>query len=170
MRRYVKIAWLIFWGMFLLFLDFFTKAYIYHILPFQQTITGERFFNAPVFYDFFGIDFCISLAVNKGAAWGFFSDFQIPLLILRTLLILAMFIYLFFMNQNRRMEMPMIFILSGALGNVIDFFLYGFVIDFFHFNLWGYHFPIFNLADTCITIGVAWLFLITCFNRKYVRA
>jgi signal peptidase II len=166
LRRYGFIASLILLGMVLLFADFATKAYVYHLLSFNDLSMGIRSVEIPIFYDFFGIDFLISLAVNKGAAWGFFADFQMPLLIIRIFVILGIFAYLFFFNHNLRIVPPFVLVLSGAIGNVVDFFLYGSVVDFLHFNLWGYHFPIFNLADTWITLGVAWLLLITLFARK----
>ncbi|MCC5832702.1 MAG: signal peptidase II [Chlamydiales bacterium] len=146
-------------------MDFFTKAYIFHVLPFFHSCTGLSCPSLPVF-DFFGIDFSISLVFNTGAAWGFFSDFQFILLSIRLVAILGMFLYLFFINKNRAANIPLVLIISGALGNVIDFFLYGFVVDFLKFDFWGYHFPVFNLADTWITIGVVWLFLAALFTRK----
>ena len=50
-------------------------------------------------------------------------------------------------------------ILSGALGNVIDRLLYGYVVDFLDFHWAGWHFPAFNVADSAITIGAACLIL-----------
>ena len=47
----------------------------------------------------------------------------------------------------------------GAIGNALDYCLYGHVIDFIHFTFWGRTFPIFNLADTYITLGAIWLIL-----------
>ncbi len=168
-RRYLCVAWLTALGLLLLFLDFFTKAYLYHVFPFYDSCTGLRCYAIPVFTNFLGIDFSIGLAFNYGAAWGMFADFQNILLVIRIIVILGMFLYLFFVNKNRAAEIPLILIISGALGNVIDFFLYGFVVDFLQLNLWGYHFPVFNLADTWITIGVVWLFLVALFTRKKTR-
>jgi signal peptidase II len=50
-------------------------------------------------------------------------------------------------------------ILSGALGNVIDRLLYGYVVDFLDFHWAGWHFPAFNVADSAITVGAACLIL-----------
>lgn len=50
-------------------------------------------------------------------------------------------------------------ILGGAIGNVIDRVLYGYVVDFLDFHWRGWHFPAFNIADSAITIGAACLIL-----------
>jgi len=88
-----------------------------------------------------------------------FSEVQGFLLVLRIVMIAGLLAYLFFFNKNRGWELPLVLISVGALGNVMDTFIYGHVVDMFHFVLWGYDFPVFNVADTSITLGVAWLFL-----------
>jgi signal peptidase II len=50
-------------------------------------------------------------------------------------------------------------ILGGALGNVIDRLLHGYVVDFLDFHYGGWHFPAFNVADSAITVGAACLIL-----------
>ena len=50
-------------------------------------------------------------------------------------------------------------ILGGAIGNVIDRVLYGYVVDFLDFHWAGMHFPAFNVADSAITIGAIGLLL-----------
>ncbi|MCJ0765252.1 signal peptidase II [Variovorax terrae] len=50
-------------------------------------------------------------------------------------------------------------ILGGAVGNVVDRLLHGYVVDFLDFHLAGRHFPAFNLADSAITLGAACLIL-----------
>lgn len=166
MRRYGQIALLIALGMGILFVDFFTKGYVYSLLPIVDYSMAYPYGGWGIFHDYLGVDFSISLALNKGAAWGAFADFQLILLIVRILVIACLICYLLFFNKQRNVELPLVLIIAGALGNVIDFFLYGYVIDFFHFNLWGYHFPIFNVADAMITMGVIALFFIACFAKK----
>ena len=50
-------------------------------------------------------------------------------------------------------------ILGGAIGNVIDRVMYGYVVDFLDFHYLGWHFPAFNIADSAITVGAACLVL-----------
>ena len=50
-------------------------------------------------------------------------------------------------------------ILGGAVGNVVDRLLHGYVVDFLDFHWAGYHFPAFNVADSAITLGAACLIL-----------
>lgn len=50
-------------------------------------------------------------------------------------------------------------ILGGAIGNVVDRLLHGYVVDFLDFHWHGWHFPAFNLADSAITLGAACLIL-----------
>ncbi len=161
-KPYLRAAGLLLLGLVLLLTDFVSKAYVYHLL----SSYGLSAVDLTVFRDWFGIDFMITLAMNRGAAWGFFSNFQILLLVLRIVMIVGMFIYLFFFNQRFSQAIPFVMIIAGALGNVVDFFLYGSVVDFLHFNLWGYHFPVFNFADSCITLGVFWLLIATSLRRK----
>ena len=56
-------------------------------------------------------------------------------------------------------------IAGGAAGNLVDRIRFGTVIDFLDFHLKGLHWPAFNVADSCITIGVI-LAIINAFSRK----
>jgi signal peptidase II len=155
--HWLRFSLLLCLGMGLLFLDFFTKSYVYHLMAYTLPLHVASFL---------GIDFSLDLALNRGMAWGLFPNLQSYLLILRLLVIAALLVYLFYFNQRRASQIPLVLIVSGAAGNIVDNFLYGLVVDFFHFNLWGYHFPIFNLADSFITIGVCLLLIQSLFKRR----
>lgn len=164
----MRIASYLFLGLLLLFLDFVTKAYTYNFFPLADRVADiYPYGGKEVFENFCGIECSLSLLINHGAAWGVLSDFQLPLLALRIVVVLGMVFYLFFLNQKRSVEWAFALIITGAIGNIIDFFLYGFVIDFIHFKFWGYDFPVFNVADILISCGVIWLFLTSIpFKRK----
>lgn len=166
MKSYLRFISFLLLGMLLLFGDFYSKAWCYHLLPAAEIPLYPSHKEIVVFQDFLGVDFFITLTMNKGAAWGILSSFQLPLLSLRILVALALLIYLLFFLRDKKKALPLFLILVGAVGNVIDFFLYGSVVDFLHFNLWGYHFPVFNVADSLISIGVFCLFFLLLFEKK----
>lgn len=135
----------------LLSLDFVTKWIAIDGIP--PLSYGSYPFGGIGIFAFPGITFSLNYIVNTGAAWGFFTGYAGWLFVFRFAIILAI---LFFIPK----QIPIWLVLAGAVGNAIDYCLYGYVIDFFHFTFWGYSFPIFNVADSCITIGtLALLFL-----------
>lgn len=149
MRRNVGWA-LLFIGLCLLGLDIVSKRYVYENLSSSGIC---------VFRNWYGIDFSLEYVMNKGAAWGVFSSMQLALLWGRCAIILILFSYLFFAKFHFLRNLALVIILSGAIGNVLDFFIYGHVVDMFYFRLWGYSFPVFNIADSSIFCGVVLLFL-----------
>lgn len=149
-------------GLLILFLDQLSKALVYAYLP----LIDSAFYWYPyggigVFHHFAGIEFSINHMTNTGAAWGVLGNYQLPLIILRIGLIAGLCYYLVFLNRKPSWQLPFILIIAGATGNVLDFFIYGHVVDMLHFVLWGYDFPIFNLADSSITLGIASLFFLS---------
>jgi signal peptidase II len=60
---------------------------------------------------------------------------------------------------TRRMQFGLALILAGAAGNLYDRFAYGYVVDFLDFYVGAYHWPAFNVADSCITVGAGLLLL-----------
>lgn len=122
-----------------------------------------------VFKNFLGIEFSISHQINYGAAWGILADYQIYLLYLRILLIVGMLLYIVFFNKHSSWEIPLVLIMTGAAGNVIDYFVYGHVVDMFHFVLWGYNYPVFNVADAAIFLGIAWLLILSLCGNEAVK-
>jgi signal peptidase II len=123
-----------------------------------------------VFKNILGVEFSISHTINTGAAWGAFSQWQLPLVALRIALICGMLIHLAYWNKQPEHRAPITLVVSGAACNVLDTFIYGHVVDMLHFILWGYDYPVFNVADAAIFIGVAWLLLLSLRGETSARS
>ena len=163
MKPFFRVALLFIFATLALGVDFLSKSYFYSFFPFSS----QPSVSIPVFQNVLGgLDFSLTLALNKGLAWGYFASLQTPILILRIAVILGILSYLFWKPLRLSTLFAFVLIITGALGNVLDYFLYGSVVDFLSFNLWGYHFPVFNFADSYITVGVTFLFFKTLFPKK----
>ena len=149
-------------GLAVLALDVATKFWIHTHLPhFSLEPYTYPYGGIGVFKDFFGIEFSLTHATNRGAAWGSFANYHTPLLYLRLILVAGLIIYTFLINKNVNWRIPLMLIVAGALGNILDFFVYDHVVDMFQFIFWGYRYPVFNVADSAIFIGIAWLFIVS---------
>jgi signal peptidase II len=112
-----------------------------------------------VWKNFLGIDFYIHYVTNRGGAFGMLQAFFKPLLIFRIFVVIALFVYLIKNKHAFKKNLCIVFVLAGAIGNVVDSFLYGHVIDMFHFLFWGRSYGIFNFADAMIFVGSLGLFI-----------
>jgi len=98
--------------------------------------------------------FHLTLVLNKGVAFGLFRE-QKTFFLLVAFLAIPFIIYYVFKNHHKVIGLPLAsgLILGGAVGNLIDRIRFGYVIDFLDFRVW----PVFNIADSCITIGAVLL-------------
>jgi len=102
---------------------------------------------------------------NSGIAFGLFSESEMEIkitlfVVFSVIAILAILLFFWETPMEKRMVLiALILIFSGAIGNLIDRILYGEVIDFLDFHVGRYHWPAFNIADSCITIGVTLMFI-----------
>lgn len=156
----------------LLFFDVFSKYLTYWYVPKMRWMhSAYPYGGYGVFEGFFGgISLSINHVQNKGAAWGLFSQYSDQLFFIRLLVVLALLVYLFLFVKNSFSQMLFLCIIAGALGNILDYFVYGSVIDMIHMNFWGYTFPLFNFADICITVGIVSLFLLSFLRKDSYRA
>lgn len=151
--------WLI--GLAVFVVDRLTKWLTDALLPvMSEFLSIYPYGGVGVFENFFGIQFSLSHATNTGAAWGVFSQGQTYLILFRLALVGGLGVCLL-RRVCRAWDFPLTLILAGALGNVVDYFVYGHVVDMFHFVFWGYHFPVFNVADSSIFLGVSWIVLLS---------
>ncbi len=104
---------------------------------------------------------------NRGSAFGLMQNQRIFFIII-TIIIVGIFVWLYCKlpdpRRMRWMHLICIGIISGALGNFIDRFINGYVVDFFYFKL--INFPIFNVADIYVTVSAAVLIVLGVFYYK----
>ncbi|MHB7915010.1 signal peptidase II [Staphylococcus haemolyticus] len=97
---------------------------------------------------------------NNGAAWGILSG-KMGFFYIITIFILIVLV-LFYIKEakyNLFMQVAISLLFAGALGNFIDRLVNGEVVDFVDTNIFGYDFPIFNVADSSLTIGVLFIII-----------
>ena len=118
--------------------------------------------STPVIPDIFSITY----VRNFGAAWGIFSGKIWLLLIIAAVVVAAMIRFYNYLTEGYlEREIALFVIFSGVIGNSIDRIWRGAVVDFFDFhykNVWSY--PVFNVADIAICVGVG-LFILSGFLR-----
>ena len=110
--------------------------------------------------------FSLTYVRNTGAAWGMFSNNQILISIISIIFFAYLIIYIY-NNKVKYMEMiSFSLIIGGLIGNLLDRLIRNYVIDFLSFNIFGYDFPVFNLADIFIVSGVFILIANTFINDR----
>ena len=128
-------------------LDQITKAIISSYISLGNSII--------IIKDFFSITYIN----NTGASWGILKNNTYLLIIFSIIAVLILIRYCNSFKKNRRNILGLGFLLGGILGNLADRILYGYVKDFLDFYIFNYNFPIFNIADIFIVIGVLLLII-----------
>lgn len=106
---------------------------------------------------------------NEGIAFGIYFEGAETIFIALPILIT---IYLFYLLkseefQDKFSQIGLFLIIAGAVGNIIDRIFRGYVVDFIDIYVFNYHWPAFNIADSCISIGfVILIFNILFLNKK----
>lgn len=143
MSRWLGLAFVI------MMLDQGTKALALALLQYNEPIAVLPSVNFTLIY-------------NTGAAFSFLANSHYArhfLTILAIVVSAGIIVVLFKRNLSFCSSVALAMILGGALGNVIDRFRFGYVIDFIDFYIGSYHWPTFNVADAAISIGALLLFI-----------
>ncbi|CAN5850762.1 signal peptidase II [soil metagenome] len=124
-----------------------------------------------------GLGFHLTHTRNPGVAFGFLRDLQLivgPVLVdgtvvlgLLNLVVSGAIVFYLVMRGSKLgtlTRVALALVLAGALGNAVDRIQLGYVIDFIHFQVGAFDFPVFNVADACVVIG-AGLLLLTSLRR-----
>ncbi len=139
----------------LVILDQFTKALVINFFNLYDSVALLPMIN-------------LTFVVNYGFAFGLLNNPSLNQ-ILVSLVILAIiiyFLYLLIKTQDKIFKLTLTLILAGALGNFVDRIFRGFVIDFIDIYIGKYHWPAFNIADSCITVGFVVLMINILFLNK----
>ena len=141
-----------------LILDILTKQLVINLMIENQSISLIK--------DFFSLTY----AKNTGVAFSFLEGNVSLIIIITSIIILLILKYIKDIVKNKYEIICYGLIIGGAIGNLIDRICYGYVIDFLDFNLFGYPFPIFNIADTAIVIGIFSLIILSFIeDKKYTK-
>lgn len=147
MREHRLRHWLLL-AMAVIALDHATKFWASAAMDYQEIVPVLPFFS-------------FVLVHNTGAAFSFLADaggwqrwFFIAVGGVATVVIVRL---LKRHPEDVRLALPLSLILGGALGNVIDRIVLGYVVDFLYFHYRGFAWPAFNIADSAIFVGAVWL-------------
>ena len=131
-----------------LFLDQITKMIAEASLGLYESFT--------IIPDFFAFTF----VKNTGAAWSMLEGKMVFFYIITVVAMIAMVLYFKTLKSHQFLsKIGIVLMLSGTLGNFIDRLFLQYVRDFIDFYIFGYDFPIFNVADICLCVGIGIIIL-----------
>ena len=137
-------------------LDQISKHWVSAALTYGEPVVFTPFFN-------------FTLLHNPGAAFSFLSDaggwqrwfFTVVAAVVSVVLV----IWLARVSEKRYEALALALILGGAIGNLYDRVVLGYVVDFIVVHYQDYYWPAFNIADSAITVGAALLILDMLFGK-----
>lgn len=111
----------------------------------------------------------LTLAWNHGVSFSLLSNLgsKSPYILIALSLIISLLTLFWYLREKvNTIAYSLMLILGGAAGNLVDRFRYGAVIDFIYFHYEKFYWPVFNLADTFITIGAGLMLVYMLFFQK----
>jgi signal peptidase II len=117
---------------------------------------------------YIGLGFYFTYEQNTGAAFSIFRGNPFALGMLSAVVSAAILTYLVvrWKAVPRLQRYALASILAGAIGNMIDRFRLGYVVDFIHFSIPQFNFAVFNIADSCVVIGAILLIASSLFSSR----
>lgn len=114
--------------------------------------------------------FNLTYVRNYGAGFSILQNATVFLSLISIVACIVLFYYLIKTDKKDLVsKISYLLIISGAIGNLIDRLKLGYVIDFLDFKIFGYDFPVFNIADCYITIGCFILIIKVLLESKNAR-
>ena len=103
-----------------------------------------------------------TFVTNIGSLFGLFHGYAFVNVIFILLSIVALVGLFFFWKKEVKFYKQIIFISAGIMGNLFDRIVHGFVVDWINFHFW----PVFNIADSLIVVGVIWMITALMLDEK----
>lgn len=103
--------------------------------------------------------FNLTYVQNTGAAWSILEGNMVFFYLISVLALVMMVKFYQHPTTDKLSQWAMTLMIGGTLGNLLDRIRLQYVVDFFDFNILGYDFPVFNIADCFLCLGVAVLML-----------
>ncbi|CAG9619784.1 signal peptidase II [Sutcliffiella rhizosphaerae] len=139
----------------IIFLDQLTKWLVVQYMDLGESI--------PIIENFL----YLSSHRNSGAAWGILEGQMYFFYIITVIVVIGLIVYLQKLPKDQPwMKLALSLMLGGAIGNFIDRVLHQEVIDFINTYIFTYDFPIFNVADSALVIGVGIILVLTIMEGK----
>jgi signal peptidase II len=119
---------------------------------FNKFLLGSYYYSINQYFN-------LTAVKNYGVSFGMFNKTPIALIILINIILVSYIVYLMLNVTNKKhnviiFKIGLAMILGGAVGNIIDRIINGYVRDFFDFHYKAYHWPAFNVADIAVCLGV----------------
>lgn len=111
--------------------------------------------------------FNITYVHNEGAAFSILTGQRYVLIFIGVISLYMFFKYLDTFKENKRNIITFSLLIGGVIGNLFDRVVYGHVIDFLDFKIFGYNYPIFNVADIFIFFAVIFLIVAIIKGEDY---
>ena len=108
--------------------------------------------------------FSLTFVQNFGAGFSIMQNARTTFLIITPICLIG-FTYLFIKSNDKLSKTALLLMISGTIGNFIDRIVRVYVVDFLDFIIFGWDFPIFNVADIFLTIGVC-LYIIALIKEE----
>ena len=152
--------------------DFLLALFLTAFVIFFDRLTKHFFLNALDYGESFIIIrnvLHMTLVYNTGFAFGLFKDSGIAFVVIPVIALILLIFNIYYFRKNdevlsRGYIIGFSLILAGAIGNLYDRMVFGYVIDFIDFRIW----PVFNVADSAITIGAV-IIAFKCFRLSAPR-
>ena len=98
--------------------------------------------------------FYLTYTNNTGASFGILKNSRVLLIVLSIIALVILLRYISTFKETKYNILGLGFLMGGIIGNLLDRVLFGYVRDFLNFYIIGYDFPVFNIADIFIVLGV----------------